>query len=189
MRTVADTMRANQVMDEPLHTWDLAKIPAGSPWIDNYKTVEQFMTTDLLTVRPDDPLELAAHLMRWKRVRHVPVEFDDGRLAGIVSDRDLIKLVADGDVDSKCRSAVRYVMTSDPITISPETPALQALEMMRNNAIGCLPVVKQDRLVGLITAYDFLTVSAKLFEQQLAEVCAHSDKLAKPHNRAIAASS
>ena len=189
MRTVADTMRANQVMDEPLHTWDLAKIPAGSPWIDNYKTVEQFMTTDLLTVRPDDPLELAAHLMHWKRVRHVPVEFDDGRLAGIVSDRDLIKLVADGDVDSKCRSAVRHVMTSDPITISPETPALEALEMMRNNAIGCLPVVKQDRLVGLITAYDFLTVSAKLFEQQLAEVCAHSDKLAKPHNRAIAASS
>lgn len=189
MRTVTDTMRKNQLSGEPLHMWKLAEIPAGSDWIDNYKTVEQFMSTDLLTVRPEDPLELVAHLMHWKRVRHVPVEHDDGRLAGIVSHRDVIKLVAEGSVDSKCRSAVRLVMTTEPLTVTPDTLALEALDLMRNNDIGCLPVVKEGRLVGLVTAYDFLTVSAKLFEQQLSDVCAHSPKADTAQKRTTAANS
>ena len=53
MRTLTAAMKANQEKGEPLHKWTLAEIPRHSEWIDNYKTVEQFMTTDLLTVRPE----------------------------------------------------------------------------------------------------------------------------------------
>ena len=60
-------------------------------------------------------------------------------------------------------------MTENLVTITPETPTLDALTLMRDNNIGCLPVVKNERLVGLITAYDFLTVSSKLFEEKLMD--------------------
>jgi hypothetical protein len=74
MRSLTAAMKANQESGEPQHKWPLAEIPAKSEWIDNYKTVEQFMAIDLFTVRPEDVLDLAASLMHWRHVRHVPVE-------------------------------------------------------------------------------------------------------------------
>ena len=167
MRSLTAAMLANQETGEPLHLWKLAEITQKSDWIDNYKTVEQFMITDLFTVRPEDAIDLAANLMHWKHVRHVPVEDDEGRLVGIVSHRDLLELFALGKTDEKAEIVVRDVMKQNLITITPETPTLAALGLMRDKNIGCLPVIKNEKLVGLITAYDFLTVSAKLFEERL----------------------
>jgi hypothetical protein len=100
MRTLTAAMKANQEAGEPVHTWELASIPAESDWIDNYKTVEQFMATDLFTVRPEDVIDLAASLMHWRHVRHVPVENDLGEIVGIVTHRDLLELFALGKIDS-----------------------------------------------------------------------------------------
>ena len=61
-------------------------------------------------------------------------------------------------------------MKKNLITITPETPTLEALNLMRDKNIGCLPIIKAEKLVGLITAYDFLTVSAKLFEEKLSSL-------------------
>lgn len=166
MRSLTAAMKANQEKGNPLHTWDLAEIPNKSDWIDNYKTVEQFMATDLFTVRPADVVDLAANLMHWRHVRHVPVEDDEGKLVGIVSHRDLLELFALG-TNGKSEIVVRDVMKQNPITIAPDTPSLEALNLMREKNIGCLPVIKNEKLVGIITAYDFLTVSAKLFEERL----------------------
>jgi CBS domain-containing protein len=164
MRSLTGAMIANQETGEPLHKWNLAEIPRKCDWIDNYKTVEQFMTTDLFTVRPEDVIDLAANLMHW---RHVPVEDDEGNLVGIISHRDMLRLFAVGKTDENKELVVRDVMKPDLITISPQTPTLEALSLMREKNIGCLPVVKNEKLIGLITAYDFLTVSAKLFEERL----------------------
>ncbi|MFT3744831.1 MAG: CBS domain-containing protein [Pyrinomonadaceae bacterium] len=170
MRTLTEAIRSNQQTGDPLHKWLLAKIPPGSDWIDNYKTVEQFMAVDLFTVRPQDILDLAASLMHWRHVRHVPVEDDGGHLIGIVSHRDLIELMATGKLASGEPIVVRDIMKTDLVTVTPDTPTLQALDLMRERNIGCLPVIKDERLVGLVTAYDFLTVSAKLFEEKLSSV-------------------
>ncbi len=171
MRTLTATMRSNQEKgSEPVHLWPLARIPEQSEWIDNYKTVEQFMAVDLYTVRPEDILDLAANLMHWRHVRHVPVEDDAGHLIGIVSHRDLLELFAHGKIHGPAHMIIRDVMKTDLITIRPDTPTLEALELMREKRIGCLPVVKDDKLVGIITAYDFLTVSAKLLEEKLGYV-------------------
>lgn len=167
MRSLTAAIKANQERGEPLHTWNLAEIPQKSDWIDNYKTVEQFMATDLFTVRPEDVVDLAANLMHWRHVRHVPVEDDEGKLVGIISHRDLLELFALGKTNGKPEIVVRDVMKQNPITIAPDTPSLEALNLMREKNIGCLPVVKNEKLVGIITAYDFLTVSAKLFEERL----------------------
>jgi CBS domain-containing protein/gamma-glutamylcysteine synthetase len=170
LRSLTSAMKANQEKNTPIHEWEPATIPEQSDWIDNYKTVEQFMAVDLFTVRPEDVLDLAASLMHWKHVRHVPVEDDAGNLIGIVSHRDLLELFALGKIRGPAELIVRDVMKTDLITISPETRTLDALELMREGRIGCLPVVKDDKLVGLVTAYDFLTVSAKLFEEKLQDV-------------------
>ncbi|HEX8268228.1 MAG TPA: CBS domain-containing protein [Pyrinomonadaceae bacterium] len=167
MRSLTAAMKVNQESGEPLHKWDLANIPDCSDWIDNYKTIEQFMTTDLFTVRPEDVLDLAANLMHWKHVRHVPVEDDEGKLVGIISHRDLLELYTHDKTNGASEIVVRDVMKQNLVTISPETPTLDALSLMREKNIGCLPVIKADKLIGLITAHDFLTVSAKLFEERL----------------------
>lgn len=170
LRSLTAAMKTNQESGKPLHEWPLAQIPDKSEWIDNYKTVEQFMAVDLFTVRPEDVLDLAASLMHWRHVRHVPVEDNAGRLIGIVSHRDLIELLASGRFAMNTTVIVRDIMKTDLITITPETPTLEALELMREHNIGCLPVIKDERLVGIVTAYDFLTVSAKLFEEKLSNL-------------------
>ncbi len=170
MRTITAAMKANQESGLPVHEWELASIPQSSEWIDNYKTVEQFMASDLYTVRPGDALGLAASLMDWRNVRHVPVENDDGELVGLMSHKDLIKLVAHGSFGGATTLVVRDVMTSDLITVRPKTSALEALQIMKDKKVGCLPVVEDRKLIGIVTAYDFLTVSCKLFEERLNAV-------------------
>jgi CBS domain-containing protein len=61
-------------------------------------------------------------------------------------------------------------MKTDLITVGPDTPTLDALNLMREKRIGALPVVADGKLLGLITAHDFLTVSSKLFEERLQQV-------------------
>lgn len=169
MRTLTAAMKANQESGLPLHKWELATIPPTSDWIDNYKSVEQFMATDLFTVRPDDVLDLAASLMEWRHVRHVPVEDDSGELVGLISHRDLVHLFAIGKANDKS-IAVRDIMKTEVITVDVNTPTVDALNLMRDKNIGALPVVSGRKLVGLVTAYDFLTVSSKLFEERLRAV-------------------
>jgi len=60
--------------------------------------------------------------------------------------------------------------------VGPDTPTLEALELMREKRIGCLPVVKDSKLIGLITAYDFLTVSSKLLEERLGAVIGSNER-------------
>jgi CBS domain-containing protein len=180
MRTLTAAMKANQELNKPIHQWKPAEISKHSDWIDNYKTVEQFMITDLFTVRPEDVVDLAASLMHWRHVRHVPVEDDDGRLIGIVSHRDLLELVAMGRIKDSREIIIREIMKTELIMIAPETPTLTALNLMREKNIGCLPVVRNERLVGLITAYDFLTVSAKLLEEKLLSATEMDISKAKP---------
>ena len=128
------------------------------------------MSTDLFTVRPDDLVDLAASVMDWRHVRHVPVEDEEGRLVGLVSHRNLLRLLAHGAHERNGEPvAVSSIMKTDPVTVAPDTPTLEAIEIMRRHNCGCLPVVKDEHLVGIVTAYDFLAVSAKLFEEQLKD--------------------
>ena len=170
MRTLTAAIKENQVSGIPVHEWKLAAIPSTSDWIDNYKFVEQFMVTDLFTVRPDDVLDLAATLMESRHVRHVPVEDDSGTLVGLISHRDLIKLYAHRGSNSFKDLTVRDLMRTDPVTVVAETPTLDALNLMREKKVGALPVVSGTKLVGLITEHDFFTVSTKLFEERLKSV-------------------
>lgn len=168
LRALTGQMRDNQAKGDPIHTWELAKIGEETEWIDNYKTIERFMSKDLFTVRPDDVVDLAASMMNWKHIRHVPVEDDRGNLVGVVSHRDLLELVAKNK--SSDEVVISDIMRTDLVTVTSKTSTLEALNLMRQHNIGCLPVVKDEKLIGLITAHDFLSVSAKLLEEKLTKL-------------------
>src|SRR5262249_38604777 len=123
---------ARQRGGEPVHGWELADIGEFEGWRESYLQVGQFMTTDLFTVHPEDVVDLAASLMDWRHIRHVPVEDNDGRLVGLVSHRSLLRLVGQGMKGSeRAPVAVKDIMKRDPVTVAPATATLEAIELMR----------------------------------------------------------
>lgn len=166
-RVLAAEMLAQQHSNTPVHQWPLAQFASAPNWSQNFQTVGQFMTTDLFTVRPDDLVDLVACVMDWKHVRHVPVEDDEGHLLGLVSHRDLLHLMAQGAVNHADPIMVKYVMTPHPVTATPQTTTLAAIALMQQHKVGCLPIVENEKLVGIVTAYDFLQLSAELIDEHL----------------------
>ena len=151
-----------------MHTWPLMEASEEADWSHGYQTVGQVMATDLFTLRPDDLVDLAASVMDWRHIRHVPVEDEEGRLVGLVTHRALLRLLSRGTRTHNTNPlTVREIMKPAPVTVSSTTPTLEALELMRSNRVGCLPVVDDGQLVGIVTSYDFLDASARLFKEQL----------------------
>lgn len=171
LRQLTSTMLERQKKEQPVHTWPVVKKTEPLDWEQGYRTVGQFMSTDLFTVQPDDLIDLAASVMDWRHIRHVPVENEDGKIAGLITHRNLLRLVSCGNHEKSLNSiTVREVMVLNPVTVSPSTPTLEAIKIMREKRIGCLLVVEAGQLVGIVTSYDFLDASAVLFEQHLAIV-------------------
>jgi CBS domain-containing protein/gamma-glutamyl:cysteine ligase YbdK (ATP-grasp superfamily) len=161
-------MLACQKHGEPVHRWPLIKASEPDDWEQGYRTVGQFMSTDLFTVQPDDLIDLAASVMDWRHIRHVPVEDEAGRLIGLVTHRGLLHLLINRIGDKELGViTVKEIMVPHPFTVSPSTPTLEAIEMMREHGVGCLPVVEGDQLVGIVTSFDFLDASARLFQEHL----------------------
>src|ERR1044071_6590152 len=114
-------MFRRQQSGEPVHRWPLVEGSRADDWHESYRTVGQFMSTDLFTVGPDDLIDLAASVMDWRHIRHVPVEDTDGQLVGLVTHRGLLRMmVSRADTDTK-PITVREVMVNDPVTVSPAT--------------------------------------------------------------------
>ena len=163
---VASTVR-NQREGEPIHRWLPAQVADDETARPNYMRVEEFMTTDLFTVHEDEPLDLVANLMDWKRVRHIPVEDEEGKLAGLISCFEVLrKLQQSVGEAGREPVAVSSIMIRDPLTVTPETATLEAIALLRRAQVDCLPVVKENRLVGIVTERDFINVAARLLEQR-----------------------
>ncbi|MXZ34811.1 MAG: CBS domain-containing protein [Acidobacteria bacterium] len=158
----------HQQQGRAVHSWPLAEPEEAGDWRAHYQRVEQYMSVELFTVHPEDPVDLVANIMDWERVRHVPVEDEQGQLVGVVSYRSVLKCFSRQGVKSK-QERVRAIMKPDPVTVPPETSSLEAVRLMRRHRIGCLPVVQKGRLVGIVTESDFLGVASSLLEQQLKE--------------------
>ena len=169
-RTLTSTMLQRQKEAKPVHTWPINEATENADWRQSYQTVGQFMATDLFTLRPDDLVDLAASMMDWRHIRHVPVENDQGQLVGLVTHRTLLRLLSRGtQTQGNVPLTVHEIMKTDPVTVSSTTPTLEAMEAMRRNKVGCLPVVDEGQLVGIVTSYDFLDASARLFKEQLTD--------------------
>jgi len=161
---------ARQSSGAPVAEWEPARLDEGGGWKNNYLKVEQYMTTDLYTVHPDEPINLVAQLIEWHRIRHVPVEDSEHRLIGLVSYRALLRILSDPEMAARVHSiAVAEIMKTDPVTVPPTMTTMRAIEVMREFGVGCLPIVADGRLVGLVTTDDFTGIAGQLLEERLRD--------------------
>ena len=114
-------------------------------------TVGELMTKDLLTVAPEDTLGEAAQKMTERGVGSVVVS-DYGRMIGILTERDVMRAVAARTHSSEAR--VREWMTPDPVTVAPDAAVEDAGRVMLDAGFRHLPVVEDDRPVGIISIRD-----------------------------------
>ena len=168
LRALSRAMLVRQIAQEPVHTWATAELTEAGGWRENFLRVEQFMTTDLITAHEDELIDLVASLMNWKQLSQVPVEDADHRLVGLVAVSDLLELVAQGLPEGKgAMVPVRDLMNASPITITPDTPTLEAMSIMERTGVSCLVVVKDTQLVGLVTESDFMSIAKALLLERL----------------------
>lgn len=164
--TLTAAIIKNQKQNTPVHTWKETTLSDLENWHPSKLKVEEFMSTDLFTVQRDDLVELVAEIMNWRRIRYLPVENHKGELVGLVSSRILLRHFARVSKTNDDRTVtVKAIMIEKPITVNPETTILEAMRSMQENKIGCLPVVKDKELVGIITEMDFLRITARLMER------------------------
>ncbi len=135
--------------------------------------VRERMSRDPVVLSPDDTLRKARELIKKHGFRRFPV-IENGKLVGIITDRD----VRQADMSSAVvqerryveyildRIQVRGIMTANPVTVTPDTPIEEAARLILQHKVGGLPVVEDDRLVGIITETDLIRTMIDLLEKE-----------------------
>ena len=131
--------------------------------------VTEIMMGSPVTLKPEDTLDLANDVISLGRIRHIPV-VDAGRLVGLLSERDLLGAAATQifGLKQKTKSAllksvlIKDVMKKHVVTVSPETSIKDAAHLLADKKIGCVPVVSNGAIVGLVTTTDILRYVERL---------------------------
>ena len=133
-------------------------------------TLDTIMSTDLVTIRPDENLAAARALMHDKRIHHLPVVDDQEELVGLVTLTNVLAATDSflRDDDSRIHAkeiVVKDMMVVDVATVDEHASLRQAALFLERHRIGCLPVMSGDKLKGIITDTDFVGVAINLLEQ------------------------
>ena len=127
------------------------------------------MSHPAITVEPSTLLLDAALTLRASAIRHLPV-VENGRLVGLLTDRDiqrcapsrLVPITEEGYNAVFADTTVGRIMTREPLSVSPDTTLLTAIGMMQQSRFGCLPVVENDQVVGILTRSDLVDTLLRL---------------------------
>jgi len=134
-------------------------------------TIEEFMTPEPYTLRETDSLNDARKIMTEKHIRHIPIIDNDSHVLGLVTQRDVLAATEPGfKVQTKgisCELDIKLadIMIRDVSVIHREDSLRQAALYIQSHKYGCLPVVSDDCLVGIITDSDFIDIAINLLEQ------------------------
>jgi CBS domain-containing protein len=152
LRLLTRAIYNNQADNTPVHKWPPIK---GDGYLkETSQLVGHIMTTQLFTVHENSLASLATSLMKWKNIHHVPVENELGKLTGLLTWTHAQKFQ---DQDPKNENlTVAQIMQEEVVTVSPQTHIKDAIQTMKKHEIGCLPVVKNMDLVGIITIKDVI---------------------------------
>lgn len=131
--------------------------------------VVDIMSQDIRTLGRNDKLSIADDIMKQGRIRHMPVVDADGLVCGVLSQRDLFRGVLlrslgyGSRLEDKLLDShpVKEAMGEDLHTATPDMLATEAARIMMENKVGCLPVLEDDKLVGIVTESDFVKLFAE----------------------------
>jgi CBS domain-containing membrane protein len=135
-------------------------------------TVSDLMTRETFTLRESDSLKTARSMMSLARIRHIPIVDEELGFIGLVTHRDILSATISkfAEVDKRTRDEidegipVSEIMRTDVTIIPPDTNLRDAAEVLLNHKYGCLPVVEDGLLVGILTEADFLKLAIRLME-------------------------
>jgi acetoin utilization protein AcuB len=141
-------------------------------WPDRLEVAE-LMTRAPLTARLHDTIGAAWKVMRARKIRHLPVLDRDGRLVGIVTDRDLRQVILDPEIQAQLGNTpravnvltVEEVMTWGVITVRPDSDLREAARVMHHHKVGALPVVQHGRVIGILTETDLVKAFVDALEE------------------------
>ncbi len=149
LRILTKTIYENQQNGSVLNDWlNLGKEEAI---LSSAHLVGHIMSTQLFTVNENDSASLATSIMDWKNIHHVPVEDQSKKLCGLLTWTHMKKHQKSDSVKK-----VLDIMVKDVSAVTPSTPIDEAIAIMKKNEYGCLPVVKETELVGIITIKDVI---------------------------------
>ena len=125
------------------------------------RCVSEVMTQDVVSLLPSQSFGEAFGVMANRPFRHVLVINGDGRLAGVISDRDLLRVMG-GTIDWKTKT-VEQIMTRDVLTVTRGTLLSVAVKEIVVRRINCLPVIDEnEKVCGIVTSTDLLSAFEKL---------------------------
>ena len=129
--------------------------------------VEELMTANPHTLREKDTLFDAWKIMSEHRIRHIPITDEEGHLKGLVTQRDVLAATSPsssgqaGDIELP----LSEIMIKNISVIHPSDHLRQAALHMQSHRHGCMPVVADEKLVGILTDSDFISIAINLLEQ------------------------
>ena len=134
--------------------------------------VRDLMTTQLFTLLESDSLYTAKQIMEMARVRHVPIVDAKDNFIGLITHRDMLSVAVSklSDIDPSTQDELdagiplREIMRMDVARVSSDTQLRDAAQMLLDHKYGCLPVVDNGKLVGIITEADFLRLTISLMD-------------------------
>jgi CBS domain-containing membrane protein len=142
--------------------------------LEDVKTIKvrDVMTAEVFTLEREDSLGIVREFMNWQNIRHIPVTDVASTLVGLVTHRDFLGLaisklagLPEEEVTKLYNSIpISEIMRTDVMSVSPELPLTEAAKIMMAHKYGCLPVVEDGKLVGIVTEADFVKWFAKLTE-------------------------
>jgi len=166
LSTITLSTIKNQKKGMPVHEWKIPVLKDMPHWHPSQFLVEEVMRTDILSVQPDDIVELVADMLDWAKLRYVPVEDEKGKFVGLVTTRKLLQTLRRMSSDKKLKDLkVKDVMLKNPTTIKPYQKLKDAIKVMDINKLGSLPVVQNGKLIGMLTETEFFHLSRRLFER------------------------
>ena len=133
-------------------------------------SVEEIMTPDPIRLGSDNTLGDAHQVMTEKHIHHIPIVDSNDKLLGLISHRDI--LAASGSVlrenpSDQTNRKLSELMITDVVSTTPTADTLKAAQYIHDSRHGCLPIIDQDKVVGIVTEYDFVEVAINLLERRL----------------------
>lgn len=127
--------------------------------------INEFMTSNPYTLSESDSLEDARKLMTEKHIRHIPITDDENHVRGLVTQRDVLEATDPGSRHQQQLIKLADIMIKDVSVIHESDSIRQAAIFLQNHKYGCLPVVANNALVGIITDSDYIDIAINLLEQ------------------------